>query len=220
MNQPTLPVRLQELLDFLELEPGEADLILDLQMTDGSGVSLPGICDGLPSLHQWRTFTVASGAFPKDLRGFQVGQHVLARSDWHNWRDGVTNSGALSRLPSFSDYTIQHPIFGEPPEFPNTSASVRYTHYDYWVIMRGEGLRNDNGPGFDQYPANALLLCERDEFCGAAFSYGDAYIHGIAEQTTQTGGLKTWLRAGINHHMTLVVRQIASLFVSSVVAAL
>jgi mannose-6-phosphate isomerase-like protein (cupin superfamily) len=40
----------------------------------------------------------------------------------------------------------------------NISASIRYTTDDYWVIMRGEGLRNKGGAGYDQYPANAELL--------------------------------------------------------------
>ncbi len=105
LNQPTLPVRLQELLDFLELEPGEADLIVDLQMTDGSGVSLPGICDGLPSLHQWRTFTVASGAFPKDLGGFQVGQHdgyceSIAGAGGVSPCGGRANAGSSTQMSS------------------------------------------------------------------------------------------------------------------------
>lgn len=50
------------------------------------------------------------------------------------------------------------------------------------------------------------------EYRGAAFSAGDAYIFDKANHPTPTGNARTWLQAGFNHHMTFVVRQIASLF--------
>lgn len=87
------------------------------------------------------------------------------------------------------------------------------------MIMRGEGVFNDDGPGYAQWPANALLLSERAEFCGANFCYGDGYIAERSLQPDKTGNPETWLRAGINHHMTFVVRQIANLFGISVVVA-
>lgn len=133
--------------------------------------------------------------------------------DWRVWHREVTDpSQSLPRRPSYSDYTIQHAIYSEPQGPLNISASIRYTSGDYWVIMRGEGLRNADGPGYAQYPANALLLTARNEFCGADFSYGDEYIRDIALQNKKTGSPETWLRAGINHHLTFVVRQIATLF--------
>lgn len=77
----------------------------------------------------------------------------------------------------------------------------------------------EDSAGFKQYPANAFLLSERPEFCGTAFSYGDQYISEIASQSERTGNAETWLRAGVNHHLTFVVRQIARIFESSAVAA-
>jgi hypothetical protein len=112
-------------------------------------------------------------------------------------------------LPSFGDYTIQHPIFYEPVEGANVSASIRYTSEAYWVVMRGEGLRNRDGAGFAQYPANAELLLSRKEFCGSHFSYGDAYIWQMgSHQSPTNGNPETWLRAGINHHLVFQARQI------------
>lgn len=78
--------------------------------------------------------------------------------------------------------------------------------------MRGEGVFNTNGPGFAQFPANAQLLCDRDEFYGASFSYGDQYIEEMGSQFDKPGNAMTWLRAGINHHLTLVVNQVSNLF--------
>jgi hypothetical protein len=94
----------------------------------------------------------------------------------------------------------------------NFSASLRYTASEYWVIMRGEGVKNEHGAGFEQFPAQAQLLLERKEFSGPQFSDGDLYIHTMAQQFTKTGHLKGWLVATFNHHLTFVVRQIDGLF--------
>ncbi len=154
-----------------------------------------------------------SGAFPKDLSELQKNQqHKLERLDWLAWRNQITAKPILSRRPTYGDYTIQHPIYLRPSGFMNYSGSIRYTYYDYWVIMRGESVFNSEGPGFDQYPANALLLCDRPEFSGTSFSCGDKYIEEMGAQIKKTGNATTWLQAGINHHLTLVVRQIANLF--------
>jgi hypothetical protein len=79
--------------------------------------------------------------------------------------------------------------------------------------MRGESIKSR---GWDQWPANAQLLSDHHEYCGPDFSYGDKYIYELGEQLDRgiiekTGNPETWLRAGINHHITFVYHQIASL---------
>ncbi len=86
---------------------------------------------------------------------------------------------------------LQYGVFVEPLQGGNPSASIRYTADEYWVIMRGEGVLNKNGPGYAGYSANAQLLCERKEFCGADFSAGDEYIATMSQQTTDTGNAGT-----------------------------
>jgi len=164
----------------------------------------------LPFLSRWRSFTIASGAFPKNLSAFKKNsQYTLPRLDWSNWRDQILRG--LPRQPSFGDYTTQHGVFTEPPQNANFSASIRYTADEYWVIMRGEGVHNKGGPGYAGYSANAQLLCERKEFCGADFSDGDEYIATMSQQTTNPGNAGTWLQASINHHITFVSRQIKNM---------
>jgi hypothetical protein len=84
--------------------------------------------------------------------------------------------------------------------------------------MRGENVFNRDGPGFKQYPDWAILLCDLPEYCGETYSSGDEYIKEMSLQSTKTGDASEWLQAGINHHMTFVVRQLASLRGSSTVA--
>ena len=208
----TLRNDLDALLSQLGLEKGEVDLLVDCQYLEGAcqdwGPSLARLHD----LTCWRTFTLASGAFPVDLRGFTVGQHLHPRLDWQSWRQQLAPTSTLPRKPTYSDYTIQHPIYAEPPDRPNFSASIRYTTGNHWIIMRGEGVFSDGSPGFQQWPANAQLLCARPEFCGQHYSDGDRYIYATSRQTEHTGSPGTWLQAGINHHLTFVARQISNLY--------
>jgi hypothetical protein len=77
--------------------------------------------------------------------------------------------------------------------------------------MRGEGIFNEDGPGRAQWNANAMLLMERDEFYGEAFSDGDTYIAEMSRKPKDHGSPMTWIRAGLNHHMSVVSRQIGAL---------
>src|SRR5262249_54819685 len=90
----------------------------------------------------------------------------------------------------------------------NFSASIRYTTPAGYVVFRGEGVQNPDGPGYQQYLGEATLLCARDEFLGKEFSWGDAYIYEKGNGAVDPGGPKEWLAAAINHHLTLVAAQV------------
>ncbi len=220
LERPGLPAEIDRLLAGFALDYEEVDMLVDYGVVGDTPPDLAAACDSLPSLRRWRTFTVASGAFPENLTGMRVGEHVLPRRDWRAWRDQVTVRPPLPRLPAYGDYTIQHPVFREPGFGLNFSASIRYSAEEDWVVMRGEGVRNDDGPGYSQWPANATLLCERPEYRGESFSAGDRYIKEMSEEVEKngsgrTGSAGTWLQAAFNHHLTLTVRQISTLFDSS-----
>lgn len=207
------PKNLEILLSTLKVEPKHTDLVIDYGLFDESAPSYDVLTNLIPDILSWNTLTMVSGAFPRYLDNFRPGIHNIRRDDWLFWLNQVNNGNNLTRKPSYGDYTIQHPIYSEPPTLPNVSASIRYTSESNWVIMRGEGLRNADGPGFSQYPANALLLTGQSEFCGTNFSYGDSYIFEKSRDldTNKTGTPETWLRAGINHHIVYVVNQLSNL---------
>ena len=208
---PELALNLNKFLSGLNVTPGQVDIVIDFGITDNSCPSFAKVRTLLPHLHDWRTFSIISGAFPKDLTEFTPGVRWHPRLEWRTWVSQLTSKPNLPRCPTYGDYTIQHPIFSEPPRNANYSASIRYATDKDWVIMRGEGIRHEGSPGPKQWPANAYLLCKRDEFCGPEFSAGDDYIYGMGHQRKKYGNPESWLRAGINHHLTFVVRQISSL---------
>ncbi len=188
--------------------PETMDLIVDFGVVGRADRRYKAVVGALPLIEQWRSVTFLGGSFPKDLSGLEVGQHVLPRHDWVAWREMAASRAG--RCPLFGDYTIQCAVYSEPPAFANFSASIRYTTAEAWVVMRGEGVRNPTGAGYAQWPANAQLLCERPEFCGATFSRGDGYIEKMGASPPTTGNPSSWLRASINHHLSLASRQAAS----------
>ncbi len=209
---PELNRRVTDLCERLDLRPASVDLIFDYERTDPDAPRIAKLFSTIESLAQWRTVTVISGAFPKDLSNFSVGEHEHPRLDWLWWREQVVPPQGLIRIPAFGDYTTQHAVYSEPPARANFSASIRYASDSHWVVMRGEAVFKDDGPGFAQWPANAQLLSEREEFCGAEFSAGDDYIFKTGQQFKRTGNAETWLSAAVNHHLVFTSRQVAKLF--------
>lgn len=212
MRNTSFEKDLKRMLSILAISPKETHLIIDYEIMTENAVSLRELCNRLPRLNEWLTFSIISGVFPRDLTEIKPpGQHLIRRLDWLTYLQEIRDTAGLPRIPSFGDYTIQHPIYYEPPKRANYSASIRYTTNDAWLIMRGEAVFHPNSPGFSQYPANAQLLCARQEFCGPDFSSGDRYIYEMGQQLIRTGNARTWLTAGINHHLSFLAHQISNL---------
>lgn len=212
LKRHELAVALQSLLLCVDEEASNVDLIIDYGAVALGSPNLRALTRRVPRILEWRTFTVAAGAFPKDLSDFHVGQHLCPREDWRQWMSQVASDWAqVPRVPTYGDYATQHPIFKEPSAGLNPSASIRYTIDDYWLILRGEGLRTKGSPGSAQYQGNAQLLSEMKEFSGENFSYGDQYVATVASgKSGGFGSPETWLCAGVNHHLVYVARQIPS----------
>lgn len=216
LSSPTLQSDLSKIIAFLDLPLAQLDLIMDFQLVQGPQPSLPRMLASLPFAEGWRNVVVASGAFPLDLTHLPANDtYRLNRWEWLMWKEATSISHPFKSNPLFSDYTIQHPIYREPAPFA-PSASIRYTSADYWLVIRGEKI-GKGGPGSSQYPAEAELLCDKPEYCGAEFSRGDSYIRAKSKDKRNPGSPRTWLCAGINHHITFVLRQLESLVEPSVV---
>jgi len=213
---------IRSFLKSLRLDAESVHLLIDYEANNPAEPTSQSLLEAIPNLNEWQTVSVASGAFPPDLQGFQPGNRKIPRNDWIAWKEAVSNGRNRLRKPTFSDYTIQYGLYKEPVEGCNPSVSIRYTLDEEWLIMRGEAVRGRAGsnhheerPGREQWNAHAQLLCDDGNlFYGESFSWGDAFIRERSVNTDNHGSPEIWLRAGINHHMTVVSRQIASLAVA------
>lgn len=189
-----------------------SDIVVDYDVIDTTPPDYDWLCSRVPLLSSWRRFIVTGGSFPPDLNGLPVGIRAQPRYDWIHWQGWAdAPKSRASRIPDFGDYTIQHPVFEEPPEGANPSASIRWAFDTHWLIARGEALRSKKSSGNKQYYGNAQLLCEREEIEEAAFSFGDQYLWDAANRRGGPGNPTTWIAAGENHHITLTARQVAAL---------
>ena len=206
-----------ELLRISGLKENDIDLLVDIKETkenEDKYLKYLKLAQNIPNLKNWRTFIFAAGSFPEDLTECKLDEvNLLPRIDWISWKAQI-NGSKMRRKPAFADYTIQHPIYREVTQFYPPTSSIKYTLENEWMIMKGRKQK------FELYLANAAMLVENDRFYGAAFSDGDRYISEKAAHfpvyiknplVKGTGSTETWLKAGINHHLTLVANQIASL---------
>lgn len=204
--------RLREFHRDIKVHPRRTDLVIDFEECYEGGPSYASICETIPALDQWRSFTIVSGAFAKNLAGYPMNTvSSRRRADWIRWLEQSQNGTNLPRRPNYGDYTIQFARYLEPKPGSRPSASVRYALPNEWLILRGEWPGKENGPGREQYTMWAQVLLGRDDFSGEAFSAGDAYIAARARDESHPGDPMEWLFAGINRHITLTLRQLATL---------
>lgn len=203
-----LSKNLGEFLGRSSLKEEVVDLFVDFSITDEGSLHLDDITEKISGLSRWRTLTFASGSFPVDLTKCKIDEeNLIPRSDWKNWFSQL-QAKKVARMPSFSDYTIQHPVYKEQLQFFSPSASIKYTLNDEWLIMRGQ-----KGKNF-QYILNAKVLVTDPRFFGETFSFGDSYIIEKSKENPlkgKPGNATNWLVAGINHHLQCTASQIASL---------
>lgn len=206
----SFPSTLMRALQVLGVEPGQVDFVLDVrEVSDGSREAITAAVETaikrLPAISEWRSLTVAAAAFPVNLTGLRPGIHALPRADWDLW----TSLSDLPRQPSFGDYAIAHP---DLPDLDmrkvKVSASIRYTTPDVFMVARGRVVTDDRHGGYGQFTTLAADVMNHRSFAGPGFSWGDAYIVECA-QGNGTGNLTTWRQVGTNHHLTMVVKQLA-----------
>jgi len=218
-DEKNLSSHISKFITDNKLDIKNIDLLVDLGVVGQDTVTddIVKKLAQIPNINNWRSFIISAGAFPKNLTEFMPGKvHELNRLDWKLW-ESIKDTD-LSRVPFFSDYTIQCPIYD--PVNIRGSVSVRYTDNDKWWIFRGkkpgviDQKTKEKGPGLEQYIDHAKTLTGESfsqHYKGANYSFGDAEITRIAEpKNKKPGNPTTWLTVGINHHITLVARQFAN----------
>lgn len=220
-NIPNLRIEIDKLLNFFQISHDFIDIILDYkqiipeqEQQHISNVALTIL--QLPYLSAWRTLTLASTAYPKNLNKIPTGSSgVLPRTEWSVYQ--ALRKFGLSRIPAFGDYNITHPDFVNlDPRLINMAAGIKYTAGNKYFIFRGVGVRNN---GFSQMVQICANVINHPKYYGNNFSYGDQTIWECAHHRTSTGTAEKWVTAGVNHHWSVVSRDLSNLRVSSTVGS-
>jgi hypothetical protein len=202
------------LLTTLGAGYADTDLVIDLGAPNFQPMNayvrvIETMIGMVPVLNRWRSFTLASTAYPETIAGLVSPPFtIVPRHEWIAYRTLVGRMGSGSRIPTFGDYAVAHP---DPVEldmrFIKPFAKLRYTIDDAWHIGRGDTVRTH---GFGQYQRLCADLIAQPYFSGAGFSPGDAYIAGCAAGTSPTGNLTTWVWVSTNRHLSKVVDDLAT----------
>jgi Beta protein len=207
-------VEAQRVLEGTDSAAESVDLLIDLGDL-GSDVSRAllvtrSIFSMLPK-RNWRRIILAAASFPEDLSDVSAADTAtLPRHEWDLWRALQKRPNILPRRDLiFGDYAISHPISKElDPRTMRMSANIRYTGRENWLVVKGRNVRQY---GFEQYFDLCRTLVKRPEYCGRDYSWGDEYIAECASNSKGPGNATTWRKVGVNHHLTLIVREIANL---------
>lgn len=161
------------------------------------------------SINDCRTFTIAATAFPETMGGLDLGENHIDRDEWNLFNEYRSQMSDHERHPKFGDYTIAHPsVVNMDMRFVKPAASLRYTVDDGWLVVKGQNVRDYK---FGQYVGICGVVVSSGQFSGPDFSLGDEYIFDCSEGNESTGTLTTWRWVGVNHHITKVVNDLASL---------
>lgn len=148
----------------------------------------------------------------------------IEREEWAAWLWLRGKKKAAKRLPSFGDYTINHPLLSEiDPRLMMMSPNIRYTSESEYVVVKGkaqprkkkkptpeeEAYRASLAPSV-QYPKLSAKVKAHAAWKGKDFSWGDGFIEKCFHKEC-VGNSTDWRAVGVCHHIALVVQQIANL---------
>lgn len=193
---------------------GNVDAVLDLghitaepkTLERGTAAALGAIA----RLGKWRQVTLLAGAFPVNLAGIQRGTRQIPRLDWDLYKRVHAPLKSEGVNLAFGDYGVTHvDAFDEDPRRLRMSANLRYTHWKNWQVLKG---RNTKDYGYEQYKDLCAILVSLPIFAGRNFSQGDANYDKLATSGSKVGpgNATQWRRDATNHHIHVVLHQLAS----------
>jgi hypothetical protein len=205
----TLVADINAVLSAIGATPAETELIVDVEAVDSlswssTAVAVVATWQTIPHQGSWRSVTLLSGGFPDSMSRFSPGVSRDPRSDWQLYNRVASRVEGTVR---FGDYGIAHPELAEiDPRIMQMSASIRYSGATDWVIVKGRSVRKH---GWQQTRVLATQMVAQPEYCGPTFSAGDKYTDDVANGADGPGNATSWRQAGTNHHLALVVHQLA-----------
>jgi hypothetical protein len=216
--------RIDAALGAVAIPPNRVHVLIDFGPVAQAHVeavkaSLVPNVNSLPHIAQWKSIALAASGFPPTLS--ELGQYEMdrfPRTEWEMWKHAAKHKGSLSRLPTFSDYVIGHPELLEfDPRTMTMAPKLKYTDDSNWLIAKGKApkRRKELGPGEmstpnrEQLRVLAEMIVGSDSWKSPEFSAGDLQIARYASGEGPHDA-KTCVVAGVTHHLTLVVRQLAS----------
>ncbi|PHQ93568.1 MAG: hypothetical protein COB48_07760 [Pseudoalteromonas sp.] len=140
---------------------------------------------------------ISGGSFPKTLQDIQGVEHITRFEKLLFQR----LSEKVTKPISYSDYATLSPEWNQSEIMRSKHINIRYTHDDYWVVLRQ--------PGKDKAAIYELtkILVLQSEFRGAEFSWADnVWVERAKEPPVIGPGNSTFhVSEFIHHHISQVL---------------
>ncbi|MBY0404725.1 MAG: beta family protein [Cyanobacteria bacterium] len=205
------------LADALGVNLNEIDLVIDLGAPNFKpyttfASALIAVLRRLGNIHVFRNLVMIGTAIPDTFRDVAKGEDQLPRHEWLFYQTFIRQLPDDVRQPSFGDYTIVHPEF-TPMDMRmiKSSGKLVYTTTEAWEVRKGVAFRDNR----DQMYDHCASIASSVSFKGAQFSFGDAYIAKCAIRDEKPSNQTRWKAVAINHHITLVLEDLAKLVAAS-----
>lgn len=141
---------------------------------------------------------VSGGSFPKTLEGILGVEHITR---FEKKLFDILNESLKGKL-FYSDYATLSPDWNQSEIMRSKHINIRYTHDNYWVVLRQQG--KDRAAIYEL----TQLLVLQTEFRGPQFSWADNVWFMRAEEPPKVGpGNSTFhVSEFIHHHIAQVVQ--------------
>ena len=232
-NPGSLGVRLQETdiesyaitkprLDLLwneirAAQPTDVVLLIDLRIVDdpaGSQRKVERFLSRFKQEFQVEAMSISGSVIPgniANLIGTDAKKHVV-REEYRLWRS-LTSSPDYQHI-LYGDYGVISQEYSDldlDPELMNgvSTPKVFYTYSDKFYISRGRRFKTH---GHRQYFDISDDIVGQAFYRGAAYSFGDQYIHDrshlSARRPPKAGSPSTWIKSLTAAHITFIVNTI------------
>lgn len=207
---PKLEDSISDLFSKTGFKAESCHLILDLNDADFANIEdfTDGIVESLkdfPDFKKWKSFTICGGSFPATGL-IKVGANQIPRNEWKFYNKLVEKLMVSNnyRAINYGDYSIVAPGYFEyDPTKMSRSANIRYSHNDFWYVIKGKALKKSED--YKQYVEQATQILKSKYYFGEVFSEGDLHIKKCTKGQTTPGSPTVWNWVGHNHHFTKVV---------------
>lgn len=213
LMQPNVLKQVRVAVSALGVDISGTDLIIDLGAPNFepyevfSEILLRLLCKMGPLL-AYRNLVLIGTAIPKTFINIATGTDEVPRHDWLFYQALIARQPSGMRRPNFGDYTTTHPEFtaGDMRHI-KPAGKVVYTTSDSWSVWKGGSFRDNREQMYD----HCVDIVSKNIFKGAGYSNGDEYIAQCATRKKGPSTLTRWKEVGINHHITYVSDELATL---------
>ena len=212
---PGMNDRVDELTASMGFALDETDLFIDLGAPNFRpyatfAKALINALLPMGDMSLFRNLVLISTAIPQTLSNIAKGIDQILRHDWLFYNILCATLPLDMRHPVYGDYTIVHPDFvALDMRMVRPTGKVIYTMTKAWGTRKGGAFRGNEIQMHEH--CQAIIGTSSFAFQGSDFSYGDNFIEKCASREVGASNLTRWKEVGINHHITTVVNDLATL---------